>query len=446
MANTHNNKSIVYQNLRQSLVAPNINDGFNDKVQKQKYFDSQIFNTFGSKTSKKFVEGPIDFPMDTIIEEEDDTVIKDKLVNAYNNPLAINMGLGPLPMEDLVHTIPLTKSLSKIDNKNNYIKNSNLKFFKDIEEEKNSERNTENNRSDKEQFLNIKMSNNKKSIVSSKIDDKEGNKSSLPFHSSFNSSNPEINNNFNYNTDNNNPNNINESKDEEEEKNKDAPYTSVMSQIQNNIKINEHMDNIEFKTPANNENEQFNDNFNFKNFNDSSNIDYENSNNKNYNNYDNDNHIPKNTSIHSEDKNYTHNINEDNFNTIINSSTKIIKNNNNFNQDIIMKKYNDNDVPMDEESIKNNEIKHNIKFSEGEINIEQNGDIKDIHKSENNNIQNGDIKDIHNFPYNNENNNKNQNDNEEFTPDLINNTNNEKTNNSNFQIDSSKENENDDYI
>ena len=89
VANTHNNKSIACQKIRQSLVAPNINDGFNDRVQKQKYFNSQIFNMFGSsKPPKKVVETPIDFPMDTIIEEEDDkndkddNETKDRLVNA----------------------------------------------------------------------------------------------------------------------------------------------------------------------------------------------------------------------------------------------------------------------------------------------------------------------------------------------------------------------------
>ena len=445
MANTHNNKSIACQNIRQSQVAPNINDGFNDRVKKQKYFDSQILNMFGTKASKNIAEAPINFPMDTIIEEEDDNATKDKLVNAYNNPLGINMGLGPLPMEDYIHNIPLTKSFSKIDNKNKNIKNSNLKFFKDIEEEKNNERNTDNNKSDKEEFLNIKMSNNKKSITSSKIDDKEGNKSSLPFDSSFNSSNPEIKNKFlNNGENNNNQSNLSiqnkvyndESKEEEEEKDKDVPYTSIMSHVQNNIKINENMDNDQFKIMVNDENDNFSDNFNIKYNNDNNNDNYINNNSNYNNNNDNEEHIPKNTSIKSEDKNDTHSLNEDNFNNIFNSSSKKIKdNNNNFNQDSSMNNY--NDMPLDEESIKNkssiinNEIKNDIKLSEGENNIDENGDIKDIH----------------NFPYNNENKKDNiQNINEDFTPDLINNTNNEKTNNSNFQIETSNENENDDYI
>ena len=444
MANTHNNKSIACQNIRQSLVAPNIHDGFNDRVQKQKYFDSQILNMFGSKEIKNVPEAPINFPMDTIVEEEeknekDDNETKDKLVNAYNNPLGINMGLGPLPMEDYLNTMPLTKSLRRTVTKNTNDKNNNLKFFKDFEEEKNNERNIDNNRSDKDRFIDVKMSNNKKSIVSSKIDDKDGNKSSLPFHSSFNSSNPEINKLQNNGENNNNQSSIsiqkNEYNDEskEEEKNKDVPYTSVMSQIQNNINMNENMDNNEFNTIVNNENDKYSDNFNINNFNDSSNI-----NDSNNNDYDNKDHFPRNTSIKGENKNDTHSLNENNFNNIFNSSSKKIRRNksNNFNQDGSINKL--NDMPLDEESIKNkssiinSDIKNNIKFSEGE--------------GGNNIDENGDIKDIHNFPYNteNNNNNNNQNLNEDITPDLINNTN--KTNNSNFQIDTSNENENDDYI
>ena len=55
-------------------------------------------------------------PINEIDDEEENEEIKENLVDAYNNPLAINMGLGPLP---------LTTSIYK-DKKNEDNSNTNL--------------------------------------------------------------------------------------------------------------------------------------------------------------------------------------------------------------------------------------------------------------------------------------------------------------------------------
>ena len=135
MANT-NNSSISVRNVRQSIIAPNFRDNDREKIKKQKFFDSQIMNMFASKISKKDHEHPINYPMDTILEEEEENkfATKDKLVNAYNNPLGINMGLGPLPMDDNIYkSIPMSKSIKKSTKDENKFKNS-LSILKSEEE------------------------------------------------------------------------------------------------------------------------------------------------------------------------------------------------------------------------------------------------------------------------------------------------------------------------
>ena len=62
--------------------------------------------------------------MDTIDEEAEK---KEKLINAYNNPLAINMGLGPLPMDNTIYSsipISISKRASYMKEFNKKIKNS----------------------------------------------------------------------------------------------------------------------------------------------------------------------------------------------------------------------------------------------------------------------------------------------------------------------------------
>ena len=137
MANT-NNRSISGNNIkiRESLVNPNINDNEMDRMRKQKYFDSQINLIFGNRLSLESIESieedPYKFPMDTIDEEAEK---KDKLVNAYNNPLGINMGFGPLLMDNNIYrSVPMTlsKRASYINEFNNQEQNYQNKNSNEI--------------------------------------------------------------------------------------------------------------------------------------------------------------------------------------------------------------------------------------------------------------------------------------------------------------------------
>ena len=137
MANT-NNRSISGNNIkiRESLVNPSINDNEIDRMRKQKYFDSQINLIFGNRLSLENIESieedPYKFPMDTIDEEAEK---KDKLVNAYNNPLGINMGFGPLLMDNNIYrSVPMTisKRASYINEFNNQEQNYQNKNSNEI--------------------------------------------------------------------------------------------------------------------------------------------------------------------------------------------------------------------------------------------------------------------------------------------------------------------------
>ena len=68
---------------------------------------------FGKKPTNKDLKGKFDSINELNEEEEIDDQTKDNLVDAYNNPLAINMGLGPLP---------LTTSVYKDEDNNNSLK------------------------------------------------------------------------------------------------------------------------------------------------------------------------------------------------------------------------------------------------------------------------------------------------------------------------------------
>ena len=135
MANT-NNKSISGNNIniRQSLANPNINDDEEEKKRKQNYLDAQINIIFGNinliKDNETIKEETYNFPLATI-DEEGET--KDILINAYNNPLAINMGLGVLPMYNNIYKgFPIF--LSKRVNSNNYENEINNIQNKDSQE------------------------------------------------------------------------------------------------------------------------------------------------------------------------------------------------------------------------------------------------------------------------------------------------------------------------
>ena len=201
IANT-NNKTIFGKNekLRQSLLNPNINDNEIDKKRKQKFFDSQINLIFGNRLSydniPSFDEEPEKFPMDTIDEEAEK---KDQLVNAFNYPLAINMGLGALPMDNNIYSsVPMTlsKRASYINNFNNQEQNYPNKDSNEISIKINNDIQNYRNRQSKlnkqlgELSLNSETNNNNV-INSSKNDFDSENKQmniNLPFKASINQS------------------------------------------------------------------------------------------------------------------------------------------------------------------------------------------------------------------------------------------------------------------
>ena len=84
--------------LKSTIVKPEIQDNPEAKKQKKKFFESQIFNMFGKKQINKGLRENID-----TIDEENDDETRDQLADAYNNPLGINMGLGPLPLTTSIY-------------------------------------------------------------------------------------------------------------------------------------------------------------------------------------------------------------------------------------------------------------------------------------------------------------------------------------------------------
>ena len=370
MANT-NNKSISGNNinLRESLVNPNINDDEEEKIKKQKYFDSQINIIFGNKYSfsniEPIEEEPDKFPWDTV-DEEGET--KDRLINAYNNPLAINMGLGPLPMDNNIYqSIPL--SVSKRLNSDNYgnenqnIQSNNsqeisVKIKNDIEnfrKKKKSEKNELNNNINdktgssitvqKSKDDNIKNNNFSLSKNDYDSDSKDVN-INMPFKASINQSqNEKINNSLLNKKSNNSLNNLSKEKKQEQEQNQEQEnigYVSSNASLQN---INEN---------------------------------YE----KEKENSDNTNEI---------------NNNFENLFDIESTQKKLNENNlmfdNNTDNNLDINKI--NNFPMDEISNNNNENKNGFNLLKNDIdNI---SDIR-ISKSENNEKVSSDNKDIPNFP------------------------------------------------
>ena len=484
MANTNNNKSIAGQNIRQSIVAPNIRDNLREKAKKQKYFDSQILNMFNSTLSKK-IEFPIDFPMDTIIEEENDNAeTKDKLINAYNNPLAINMGLGPLPMESSVHrSIPLTKSFRRLESQDmNKFKN-NLKFSKYLDDKKDEDKNiVQDFNKSKSQYINMenkdkeidkgkdkdalfRINENKNSIAStSKLDDTDS-KHSLPFHNNHSNYNLDINNKFQsmgkYNENQNQPQNqydenISKEEDNKEEsesdKNYDIQYNSNMG-INNEMPYSSNMGVFDFnnnnmnmeKIPQNEDNKipldsiENNENNNALNEGENNENLPENDNSDNYNNnsLDAGNHSQFKNSLINQNNNDTQSINDENLKDIFNTAQKKDITHTDLIQDTTTNKA---ILPLDGDSIKNS-ITSNYDLK---LNINENlNDMNLSHNITNNDNGNRDIMDKHNFPYNNENNGNNNSDNERKRNET---SNNDKILNSTLSNINSSKNGNDDYI
>ena len=101
-------KSILGRGLlKTTIFRPEKEDTPEMKRQKKKFLESQIYNMFGKDDKLKAIQEKDE-------NQEGDLETKDQLADAYNNPLGINMGLGPLP---------LTQSVYKTDQDNDSFKN-----------------------------------------------------------------------------------------------------------------------------------------------------------------------------------------------------------------------------------------------------------------------------------------------------------------------------------
>ena len=226
--------------LRKSSVNNDIRESTLDKKEKQKYFDNQINLIFKPRQStlESIVEEPEKYPMDTVDDESD---TKNRLINAYNNPIAINMGLGPLPMDyNIYDSIPI--SSSKLPNKNenisvnNSINDLKRKDSKDIREKIKNDINNYRNK-------NNKNDKNKNTSSNSLTD------------SSFIERNININN-YNSNNVNNNidlPKNDYDS--ESKEININMPFKASIHQSQNtNTNVKSSVNSIDYKNKIQNKN------------------------------------------------------------------------------------------------------------------------------------------------------------------------------------------------
>ena len=164
MANM-NNYSISNKNvlLRKSSINNNIRESTIDQKEKRKYFDSQLNYIFQPRQSSLEIidEETGKYPLDTVDEEEE---YKERIVNAYNNPITINMCLGPLPMDyNIYESMPL--SLSKLPSKNENEKvNNSIKDYN----ESNSKDIREKIKKDINNYRNKKYNNEKKEEMKSK--------------------------------------------------------------------------------------------------------------------------------------------------------------------------------------------------------------------------------------------------------------------------------------
>ena len=224
--------------LRKSSIKNDIRESTLNKQEKQKYFDNQINLIFKPRQSslESIVEEPEKYPMDTV---DDETDTKDRLINAYNNPIAINMGLGPLPMDyNIYDSIPI--SSSKLPNKNeninvnNSINDLKRKDSKDIRAKI------------KNDINNYRNKNNKK--------EKNKNTSSSLTDSSFIVERNININNYNSNNVNNNialPKNDSESK----EININMPFKASIHQSQNtNTNVKSSVNSLDYKNKIQNKN------------------------------------------------------------------------------------------------------------------------------------------------------------------------------------------------
>ena len=123
IANFNNNSVLSTSNLVKpilgggflaSAIIPKIRDDTQIRNKKKQLLETHIINIFGNEVDDRGVEGD-----HGIIEsfnqlnELNENEKNEQLFDAYNNPLGINMGLGPLPL-----TVSIYKSQGKDENKN----------------------------------------------------------------------------------------------------------------------------------------------------------------------------------------------------------------------------------------------------------------------------------------------------------------------------------------
>jgi hypothetical protein len=124
IANANNTSMVSLGNIRKSIlgggmlkstvVKPEIADSAETRKMKRRIYDTQIINTFG-KSIKPIKGGHSNITSINEDEEENNELeTKDQLVEAYNNPLAINAGLGPLPLTQSIYKDKDTSSNKNI--------------------------------------------------------------------------------------------------------------------------------------------------------------------------------------------------------------------------------------------------------------------------------------------------------------------------------------------
>ncbi len=92
-------------NLKQTVIVPDLHDNELEKVRKQKYFDSQVMQMFGSVLNRKSIHPN---QLNSINEENSET--KDNIINSTDEPIT---GMGNSPFDE-INNIPLSESVKKI--------------------------------------------------------------------------------------------------------------------------------------------------------------------------------------------------------------------------------------------------------------------------------------------------------------------------------------------
>ena len=111
-------KSILRRGFLNNSILPKIGDNTEVRNKIKKKFESQFINIFGDEVNDRENESDKGYIQSlNQLNEANENETKEQLFDAYNNPLGINMGLGPLPL-----TVSIYKNQGK-----NQLKNSEKK-------------------------------------------------------------------------------------------------------------------------------------------------------------------------------------------------------------------------------------------------------------------------------------------------------------------------------